>query len=411
MKIGIVTPFRPHDLADLLDSPSCEHLQGISGGSSATPVAPLVREWHRRGHHLYVFCFNPSVTEVYILRGERLSIHIIPKRPNRRCLPDIYRVECRLMRKAILRERPEVLSAQWTYDHAWAALQCRIPTVVTCHDAPLRSAWIDNHWYAWYHVVLAWRVIRKADRLVCVSPYTARHIQRYFLQRSSVDVVPNGLSLEVLQRAERRLQRGEPTRRSFTFCSIGRWGRLKNISTLLKAFNEVHHRQPATKLVLFGPELGPDQDAERWARNRGLDQGVDFAGSVPRERILDFLETEADMMVHPSLIESHGMTLIEAMACGVPVIGGWKSGAVPWTLEEGRCGILCDIRDHHALAAQMFEAMSQPAHNRHLAERAWTSVAQRFRVEAVASAYEEILRQLVVEGRVAPCAGSQRKAL
>jgi len=410
MRIGIASPFMPHDLADLLDAPSRERLPGIRG-VLATPVTPIAREWHQRGHCLSVFCLDPSVTEACVLRGERLSIHVIPKRPNRRCLPDMYRAECRLMREAILRERPEVLSAQWTYEHAWAALQCQIPTAVTCHDTPLRYAWIINHWYMWYHVILAWRVIRKAHRLICVSPYTARHIRRYFRPRGPVDVVPNGLPPEVFQRGQRRLQQGTMSpARPFTFCSVGRWGGLKNISALLKAFAGVCQRQRAVELVLFGPDLGPGQAAEQWARNQALNQGVDFVGSVPRERILDFLETEADMMVHPSLVETHGMTLIEAMACGVPVIGGRDSGAVSWTLEEGRCGFLCDIRNHKALADQMFDAMSQPDRNRALAARAWASVAQRFRLEAVASAYEEILQRLVAEGRVAPCTSSQGKA-
>jgi glycosyltransferase involved in cell wall biosynthesis len=409
MRIGIVSPFMPHDLADLLDNASRERLPGIRG-VLATPVTPIAREWHRHGHHLSVFCLDPSVTQPRVLRGERLSVHVFPKRPYQRCLPDGYRVERRLLRGAILHERPEVISAQWTREHAWAALQCRIPTAVTCHDTPLRYAWISKHWFMWYHVVLAWRVVRKAPQLICVSPYTARHIQRYFRPRGTVDVVPNGLPPEVFQRGQRRLQQETASlARPFTFCSVGHWGPLKNLSVLVKAFAEVRQRQGAAKLALFGDNLGPGQAAEQWARDHRLDQGIEFVGRVSRERILDFLETEADMMVHPSLVETHGMTLIEAMACGSPVIGGLKSGAVAWTLEEGRCGFLCDIRDHHTLASQMLDAMRQPDHNRALAERAWASVARRFPLEATVFAYEEILRRLVAAERVAPHVSSQGK--
>jgi len=400
MKIGIVSPFMPHDVVDLLDAASQEQLSCIRG-VMATPVTPLAREWHQRGHQLSVFCLDPSVTGPHLLQGERLSIHVIPKRRARYCLLDFYRIECRLLREAIRRENPEVLSAQWTYEHAWAALQCGIPTAITCHDTPLRYAWIGKNLFSSYHLVLAWRVIRKAHRLICVSPYTATHIKKYFLPRCPVDVVPNGLPPEVFERGEKRLRQPVSAQRErpFTFCSVGGWGGLKNIPTLLKAFGKVREQEPAAKLALFGRDLGPGQAAEQWARRRNLHNGVAFNGNTSRERVFDFLETEADMMVHPSLIEAHPMVLIEAMACGVPVIGGYNSGGVSWTLEEGRCGFLSNIRSERALARTMIEAMNQPDENRALVERAWNSVKQRFPMKMTTDANEDILKQLCAKNR------------
>ena len=394
MKIGLVSPFMPHDLADLLD-PACENDLACIRGVLSTPVTPMVREWHRKGHDLSIFCLDLSVSHPYHLQGERLSIHVLPRRRSRNCFADFYREECRLIRQAVEREAPEVLSAQWTYEHAWAALQCGIPTAVTCHDSPLRYAWIAKHWFMTYQLAVAWRVIRKAERLICVSPYTARHIQSYFRPRCPVDVIPNGLLPEVFLRGKRRLEANAPRNGAFVFCSIGNWGGLKNVPTLLKAFSKVRLGPKPATLVLFGPRLGPQEEAEQWARRRGLHHGVVFKGSAPRAAIFDFLETEADLMVHPSLIETHGMVLIEAMACGVPVVGGRQSGAVPWTLEEGRCGYLCDIRDKNVLAETMLAAMNQPDGNRAMVERAWNSTRQRFLMETAANANEAVLTGLL----------------
>src|ERR1039457_1034981 len=398
MKIGIVSPFMPHDVADLLDGPSQEQLTDIRG-VPAPSVKALVRGWIQRGHQLSVFCLDPSVTQVQVLRGDHLSIHVIPKRRTRQCVSDFYRVECCLIRELVRQENPDVLNAQWSYDHAWAALQCGIPTAVTCHDAPLRIAWIVKHWFTWYHLVMAWRVIRKADRLGCVSPYTAGHIQKYFHPQCPVAVVPNGLHPEVFQRGERRLRQAARPEHPFTICTVGSWGGLKNISTLMKAFVQVRNRQPTARLALFGNNLGPDQAAEQWACRHNLHDGVVFKGSTPHEKILDFLETEADLMVHPSLIEANPMVLMEAMACGVPVIAGRDSGGVAWTLDEGRCGFLCDIRDEHAVAKTMIEVLSQPDGNRALIERAWDSTKQRFNQELAVTGNENILKQLATQGR------------
>jgi glycosyltransferase involved in cell wall biosynthesis len=393
MRIGIVSPFQPREVADLLDDDSRARSAAIPG-VAATPVTPLVRAWHRRGHVLSIFCLDPSVSQVHTLRGEGLTLHVVPKRRARRCLLDCYQAECRLIRELVWRERPEVLTAQWTYDHALAALQCGLPTSVTCHDTPWRYAWIAKNLFTTYHIAVAWRVIRRADRLVCVSPYTAQHIRKYFRPRGPVEVVPNGVSPEAFLRGERRQQRPAQPERALTMCSVGGWGRLKNAATLLEAFALVRAKQPAARLVLFGPGLGPAQAAETWAARRNLHDGVVFKGSVSYGQVLDFLETDAGLMVHPSLVETHGMALVEAMACGVPVVGGSHSGAVPWTLEDGRSGYLCDVRHPRALAETILRAMSAPDGNQALVEHAWASARRRFNQEQAVTGNETILKEL-----------------
>jgi len=291
-----------------------------------------------------------------------------------------------------------VLSAQWTYDHALAALDSGLPTAVTCHDTPWRYAWIGKDWFAAYHIAVAWQVIRRAHRLVCVSPYTARHIENYFRPGGPVKVVPNGVPPEVFLRGERRGQRPPEPARALTLCSVGGWGTLKNLSTLLRAFAQVRVRLPAARLVLLGRDLGPAQAAESWARRHQLHFGVVFKGGVPHSAVLEFLEMEAGLMVHPSLIETHGMALVEAMACGVPVIGGSRSGAVPWTLEDGRSGYLGDVRDPRALAETIFRAVSAPDGNQALVAHAWESARQRFNQEQAVIGNEAILKELCVPG-------------
>jgi len=394
LKIGLVSPFMPHDLADLLDEQSRTLLLEIKG-VTATPVTPMTREWHRTGHDLAIFCLDPSVSRPYLLKGDRLSIHVLPKRRGRHYLLDCYREERRLIRAAVTCESPEVLSAQWTYDHALAALDCGLPTVVTCHDTPLRYAWISKHWHMTYHLFVAWKVIRKADRLICVSPYTARHIQQYFRPSCAVDVIPNGRYQELFERGRRRLEQAIPLHEPYTLCSVGGWGELKNVFTLIKAFSILRQKGEMMRLVLFGSGMGPGEAAEQWAKKNQLHEGVNFLGNAPREQIFNFLEREADLMVHPSLIETHGMVLIEAMACGVPVIGGKQSGAVPWTLDYGNSGFLCDVRDAHDLSRTILLARDQANDERHaMSLRAWHFVSERFRIEDAARANEEILGTL-----------------
>jgi glycosyltransferase involved in cell wall biosynthesis len=393
MKIGIVSPFMPHDLADLLDAGSRGKLAKVKG-VTATPVTPLARAWHERGHTVAVFCLDQSAAEPLHLTGENLSIDVLPKRRFRHSMVDFYREERKFIREAVACEEPVVLSAQWSYEHALGALDTGLPTVVTCHDTPLRYAWISKSFFMTYHLLVAARVIRNASHLICVSPYTAEHIQKYFKPRCIPQVIPNGVAKEMFLRGKRRLESTPGTPGSFTICSIGGWGGIKNIKTLLKAYALAKSPSQSTRLVLFGLGLGAGEGAEQWAKLRHLAEGVEFRGSTPRETILEFLESEADLLVHPSLVETHGMVLVEAMACGVPVIGGRESGAVSWTLGHGEFGALCDVRSATDLANTMVSTMRDRDGAAVRARRAWESVVERFDMEKTARENLAVLNEI-----------------
>ncbi|HTQ51905.1 MAG TPA: glycosyltransferase [Candidatus Acidoferrales bacterium] len=93
---------------------------------------------------------------------------------------------------------------------------------------------------------------------------------------------------------------------------------------------------------------------------------------------------------------------VTALVRGVPVIGGCDSGAVPWTLEEGWSGYLCDVRDECALGKTIIEVLEQPDRNRDLVKRAWGSAQRRFNQDQAVNANEEILRQLLTAGSRTP---------
>lgn len=380
----------PHDLADLLDAGSRQLMSGIKG-VTATPVTPLARELLAMGHEICVFCLDPSLAAPILLSGNRLSIHVLPKRRFRLVMMDFYGAERRLIVAAVASEKPDVISAQWSYDHALGALDTGIPTLITCHDTPLRYAWIAKNFFMSYHVLVAAAVFRRAAHLIAVSPYTAQHIQRFFRPRNRVEVIPNGLPEEIFGLGQARFSLAPRPGPPFTLCSVGGWGGIKNIKSLLKAFAAIRAVRPDTRLVLFGRGLGAGEEAEAWARNHSLLEGVEFRGSAHRMDVLRFLSGSVDLMVHTSLIECHPMVLIEAIACGVPVIAGDSSGGVPWTLGDGLHGTLCDVRDPAAIAAAVNGVLADPQRMRASAENAWQAIRDQFGIQKVASEMEKAL--------------------
>jgi glycosyltransferase involved in cell wall biosynthesis len=87
---------------------------------------------------------------------------------------------------------------------------------------------------------------------------------------------------------------------------------------------------------------------------------IEFRGAKPHMAFLSELGSEVDIWVHPSRSEAHPISICEAIQAGCPVIAGRSSGAVPWTLDYGRAGILVDVEDPTEIA----QAMLGLVHNR-----------------------------------------------
>ena len=359
-------------------------------GLGGTPVNLLTRELLRRGRKVVLISLYHGVQDEIILEGENLRICIGPYRPKR--ARDFWAVERDFIRRTIAREKPDVLHAQWTYEYALAAHGSGLPHVITAHDAPINV--LHHHDYIPFFIartMMAYRVLSRARRVVSVSPYVAEHLRRYMLYRGKLEVVPNGMPEKLFEHKNKQCRESATT----TFATIlSNWGHLKNGEAAIEAF--ALHRQnfPENRLIMFGTGFGSGEIAEQWARERGFDHGIEFAGQTPYAQVIERLGTEVDVLVHPSREEAQPMVLIEAMAQGVPVIGGKNSGGVPWTLDDGRAGVLVDVNRPAEIAQAMMELSSSPDAIHEWGRKGKELAQKRFHISVIADAYEQIYEQL-----------------
>ncbi|HEY0835733.1 MAG TPA: glycosyltransferase family 4 protein [Azospirillum sp.] len=393
--IGILGPISLEDYRDHL--PERCFAAGYPRGLGGTPVNLMVRELLGRGRRVVVFSLDPSVTEERVFEGDRLRICVGPYTTRR--AQTYFKRERRYLLDAIRRERPDLLSAHWTYEFALPAIASGIPHVVTARDAPWRILRRNFIPYRMVRTVMAYHAMRLARRMVAVSPYIADHLHRFGFHSGPIDVIPNGLPEAFFERPAGR-PAGRAAEGAPTFASIfsGGWEGLKNGAKAMEAFATVRRSLPAARLLMIGDQCGPDGPAAAWARGRGFDAGIDFLGRLPYAAVKDTLARAADVLVHPSLEESFGMTLIEAAAVGVPAIAGRASGAVSWVL--GDCGVLVDVRSSDDIAQAMLHLGTDAGARRRLGEAARTSVRERFSIGKTMDRYEEIFEQLARSGPV-----------
>jgi glycosyltransferase involved in cell wall biosynthesis len=185
---------------------------------------------------------------------------------------------------------------------------------------------------------------------------------------------------------------------------------LKNVASLIRAFSEVRRLRPDAVLRLVGPGLSPTDRLAGWATANGLDAAVEFVGEVAHSAIPYHL-AEADVFAHVSLEESYGVSVCEAMHAALPVIGGQGSGAIPWTLDEGRCGLLVDVRDPGAIAERILRLFANPGLATELGQAARSRAVTAFGADAVVRGYLDAYATAIQEQAPAktPRSSGQRR--
>lgn len=295
---------------------------------------------------------------------------------------------------------PDLVHAQWTYEFADAGLSTGLPCLVTARDAPWLVAWHFKRFYRLYRAVYSSLFqVPRIRYFTSVSP----HIQRLyrhepFFRPEFCDVTPNGLEKRFFASGP-RLGVRQPS--APCFVSVSGWSRLKNAPCLLLAFAVVRRRCPDAKLFLIGDGLGPGQKAETWAKIKGLTEGVVFKGVLPYREMLDLLDRTADICVHTTREESFSMVTLESMAKGIPVVGGLRSGGVPWLLDHGAAGVLVDIESPQAVAEGMIRLAEDRELYQGVAKRAYERAGTHFTIEAVVTQYETVYAQVVSSARKA----------
>jgi glycosyltransferase involved in cell wall biosynthesis len=374
-----------------------QHMEPLPRGCTYPFAFFLTMKLLDAGHQVTVVTSGFDVPRRIVWAGfeGRLKVVAIHRRRTYYYCCDVYRREVRAMCSELTLAAPDIIHAQWTYEYADAALCTGLPCLVTARDAPWLIAWHFRKFYRLYRAVYSslW-IVPRIRYFTCVSPHIKKKFEKEpFFKTSYSSVVPNGLDrcLFTSEPKERIRVPNEPC-----FVSVSGWGRLKNIACLLRAFAVVRTRYPRAKLILVGSELGKHQKAEEWASARNLSEGIVFRGALPYGMMLKVLENEADIFVHTTKEESFSMTTLEAMAKGVPVIGGRDSGGVPWLLDNGTAGVLVDINSPETVAAGMTQLVESPEKYQALAQCAYQRAVNCFTLDAVAqqylNAYEGVLQ-------------------
>ncbi|MEZ4367148.1 MAG: glycosyltransferase [Kofleriaceae bacterium] len=220
-----------------------------------------------------------------------------------------------------------------------------VPVVPTNHSVPIHDFESDVRWdqNPIDRALRRWS-LRTAERIHVLFPSYADWFPPAL--RDRVVAIPNGLSPEFEVPVPPR-----PRRRQVI--AAGRLTDIKNYDLLLEAWALIADRHPSWRLAIYGQ--GPrDRHLKTLARSLKLGDRVAFPGRTAAIRDA-FLESE--IMVHPAEFEGFGLSVVEALACGTPVLGFAACEGVNQLVIDGQNGLLVDRAGGARALAEGLERM------------------------------------------------------
>lgn len=337
MHVGVLGPMT----LSLLPLPEAQ-LATLPQGYPAPIISSIVNGLLERGATVTAFTTSVGVTDTQVWENDNFRLVVVPRQRPRSAFT-MFQAERRAILDALYLYRPDVLSAHWSYEFAAAAVDSGIPSLITIRDHAATILRMKRDVYRLLRLALNGDVLRRGRYFSVTSPYMLQLLPSR--TRRATSVISNFCDESLIACADRDWAE---RKRVIVTVSNGFGGR-KNIAMAIKAFAESGAIEHGWKYLLLGDQLGPGEEAHLWAERHGLATGVTFLGRIPYEAVLREVGS-ARMMIHPAREESFGMTVLEAMQLGTPVIGGESAGNVPHLLAQG-AGVLCCIESSGPIAA------------------------------------------------------------
>ncbi len=327
----------------------------LSGGAEVH-LHEIFKRVARRGHHITLLCCGHQE-----LPGEEVIDNIqVIRRGNRNIfnylVPFLY----------------HNLSRQTKYDVViddinkipfYSPLYVKQPLIGIVHHLFGSSIFIESTLPVALYVSLAEKLIPSIYRnipLAVVSNSTKNELIRKGIPEQNIHLIPNAVDQSAYQVI--------PDKKSSTplVGYLGRVKKYKSIDHLIMAFAEVHRQIPQAKLLIVG-DGDYLVDLKKLVSRLQLSQVVTFAGAAFQKQKVDFLN-QMWFMVNPSPKEGWGLTVIEANACGVPVIAADSPGLRD-SVVAGETGLFYSYGDYHRLAELIIQLIEQPKLRNSLAQK------------------------------------------
>jgi glycosyltransferase involved in cell wall biosynthesis len=274
--------------------------------------------------------------------------------------------------------RPDIIHGNIGYPGAfWSwitAKYCKLPVVLTEHTL------LHNNFRSKIHKWFTIKFIRKIDQVITVSKHSASIIEKWTGVRPVV--IPNIVDLTLFQGIH-----SFPDAEIVNIGFLGNGFKKKGLDTLFRSLAGI---DLPFRLIIGGIDLKEYQAFRDMANEPGLKDKVEFIGFVPRHEVAAFM-SRLHFFVSPSVFESFGVAIAEAMACGLPVVCTDSGGPGDFVNKEN--GVLVPVGDSDALRNALVTMFRKYAGYDREAIR--LSIVSRFSANRIAAEITGVYRRVI----------------
>ncbi|NJC71012.1 glycosyltransferase family 1 protein [Planosporangium thailandense] len=381
---------------------------GVDSGGQNTHVAELAIALANRGHEVRVYTRrdDPDLPDVVPFVDGVLVEHVpagpatfVPK-------DDLLPFMGEFGRWMATRWTAPDFTPDVVHAHFWmsglaaltATSSSRIPVVVTYHalGSIKRRYQGSKDTSPDTRLGLERELGHLADRIIAQCSEEVEELGRMGIPRASIQIVPSGVNTDRFSPTGPRAERSPGGRPRIL--SVGRMVERKGFADLIQALYLV----PEAELVLLGGPQPGELDREpmvtqlrRLAEKRGVADRVRIVGCVPKEDMADWYRS-ADVVACAPWYEPFGLTPLEAMACGVPVVA-YAVGGLAESVIDGVTGVLVPPRDIRRLAAALRSVLGDEVRRMSYASAAVDRVRSRYTWERTAADIERVYASVTGE--------------
>jgi N-acetyl-alpha-D-glucosaminyl L-malate synthase BshA len=300
------------------------------------------------------------------------------------------------MHDVVLSQGLDLLHVHYAIPHAtsaWIAKEMLkesgrpLPVVTTLHGTDITIVGQDHSYQA-----ITRFSIERSDRITAVSQWLKDEtIKAFGCSNQRIDVIPNFVDPTIYDREHHGAALHDDLGGGRkVLMHISNFRPVKRVCDVVRVFAKVREEVPSVLVMVGdGPERGA---AEEEARKLGVAHDVRFLGKI--DQVAPLLAA-ADLYVFPSESESFGLSALEALACGVPVVAA-RVGGVPEVVRDGVTGALLPLGDVDGMARASV-AFLQPERWAVASAAAKADARARFATDDVVARYETLYEEALAQ--------------
>ena len=234
---------------------------------------------------------------------------------------------------------------------------------------------------------------KMADKVITISPIEKQQLSKFKIPNSKIEFIPDPVDDTFFKKIDDPNFKKKRNLKSKVILFVGRLDSNKGLDILIKSFKIVKQKFDGISLLVVGKDVNMLPKLEKLVLDLQLDDVI-FTGSLSQEDLLKAYAC-ADVFVIPSSYEAFGLTLIEAMAQGVPVVAT-NVGGMPYVLKDGKCGKIVEYGDVEELSTAIIELLDDEQKRLNYIDQGYKRVKD-FSLSNISEKLEDIYQELLHE--------------